>query len=139
MFPDTKPGVTIGEDGVCSACKSVELKKKIDWKQRHLQLKQLCDDIKGSNGYSYDCIVPVSGGKDSIYQLHTMKYTYGLKVLAVHVSPHIHTPEGINNINSMVENLDIDFIKVSVRPSTHKKIRKMAFVEVGNLIMQSIE
>ena len=61
-----------------------------------------------------------------------MKYTYGLKVLAVNVSAHIHTPEGINNINSMVENLDIDFIKVSVRPSTHKKIRKMAFVEVGN-------
>ena len=49
VLPDTKPGVTIGEDGVCSACKSVELKKKIDWKQRHLQLKQLCDDIKGSN------------------------------------------------------------------------------------------
>ncbi len=132
VLPDTKPGLTIDEHGICSACRMVEYKKTIDWEGRQKKLKELCNKIKGKNGYGYDCIVPVSGGKDSIYQLHMMKNVYGLRVLAVNISAHIHTAEGILNINSMVENLDIDFIKVAVRPSTHRKIRKIALIKTGN-------
>jgi len=132
VLPDTKPGVIIDNDGICSVCRTVENKKNINWKKRELQLKEICNSIKGKNGHGYDCIVPVSGGKDSIYQLHTMKNIYGLRVLAVNISAHIHTVEGILNLNSMIENLDVDFIKVAVRPSTHRKVRKMALIKVGN-------
>jgi N-acetyl sugar amidotransferase len=132
VLPDTKPGLILDEDGICSACRMAEIKKIINWKERQKYLKKLCNNIKGSNGHGYDCIVPVSGGKDSIYQLHMMKNIYGLRVLAVNISAHIHTPEGLLNINSMIKNIDVDFIKVAVRPSTHRKIRKMALIKTGN-------
>ena len=132
VLPDTKPGMVIDEYGICSVCRNVEAKKTIDWKKRDLELREICNSIKDKNGHGYDCIVPVSGGKDSIYQVHAMKNIYGLRVLAVNISAHIHTVEGILNLNSMIENLDVDFIKVAVRPSTHRKIRRMALIKVGN-------
>lgn len=132
VLPDTKPGIVIDEYGICNVCRHVEAKKTIDWKKRDLELREICKSIKDKNGHGYDCIVPVSGGKDSIYQVHAMKNIYGLRVLAVNISAHIHTVEGILNLNSMIENLDVDFIKVAVRPSTHRKIRRMALIKVGN-------
>ena len=133
VLPDTKPGLTFDEQGICSACRFVESKKKIDWETRQNKLRELCNSIRGMNGHGYDCVVPVSGGKDSVYQVHMMKNVYGLKVLAVNVSAHIHTSEGILNLNSMIENLDIDLIKVNVRPSTLKKTRMLGFRKKGNI------
>ena len=132
VLPDTKPGLNIDDNGICSACRMVEIKKTINWEERQQNLKNLCDSIKGSNGHGYDCIVPVSGGKDGTYQVYMMKEVYGLRVLAVNISAHIHTSEGLLNINSMIENLDVDFIKVAVRPSTHRKIRRMGLIKTGN-------
>jgi N-acetyl sugar amidotransferase len=132
ILPDTKPGVKFDTEGVCSACRSVELKRKIDWSARAAKLHEICDEIRGSNGNGYDCVVPVSGGKDSMYQVYTMSQVYKLRVLAVIIAPHLQTVEGIQNLNCMVENLDVDLIKVSPRPSTLQKIRKMALVKLGN-------
>jgi len=132
ILPDTKPGVTFNEEGVCSACVSTKLKHQIDWNARQNHLRQICDEIKKLNKGQYDCIVPVSGGKDSIFQLHTMKNVYKMKVLAVVIMAHLQTTEGIENLNSMVTNLGVDLIKISPRHSTLKKIRKMAFVDFGN-------
>ena len=132
ILPDTKPGVRFDEAGVCSACRSVELKHKIDWDARAAKLSEICDEIRGRNGNGYDCVVPVSGGKDSMFQVYMMSQVYKLKVLAVVVIPHLQTVEGIENLNSLVENLGVDLIKISPRPSVLQKIRKMAFVKLGN-------
>jgi N-acetyl sugar amidotransferase len=132
VLPDTKPGVVFDAEGVCSACRSVERKKTIDWDGRAKKLAAMCDEIRGSNGVGYDCIVPVSGGKDSMYQVYMMTQVYKLKTLAVIVSPHVQTPEGIHNLNSLVENLGVDLIKISVRPSTLQKMRRVAMLKLGN-------
>ena len=95
ILPDTKPGVVFNEEGICSACISTSLKHQIDWNARQKNLKQMCDEIKATNQGQYDCIVPVSGGKDSMFQLHTMKEKYNMKVLAVIVMAHLQTAEGI--------------------------------------------
>ena len=132
VMPDTKPGVVIDQEGVCSACRSVERKKVFDWEARQARLKVQCDKVRGSNGDGYECIVPVSGGKDSTYQAYVMSQVYGLKTLCINVTAHLQTYEGISNLNSMVDNLGVDLIKVNVRPSTQQKIRRYALFELGN-------
>ncbi len=132
VLPSTKPGLTIAEDGVCSACKSVQAKKNIDWRRRYVLLKEFCESIKGKNEYGYDCLVPISGGKDSTYQLYCMKFVYGLNPLAVTIDAHIKTPEGIQNLNKSVSSLGVDLIRVNVRPNTLAKIRREAFLKIGN-------
>jgi N-acetyl sugar amidotransferase len=132
VMPDTKRGIFFDENGVCGACLHVERKKRTNWDERQKKLMELCDSIRGSNGNGYDCIVPVSGGKDGTYQTYLMSKIYKLKILCVNVSAHLQTYEGISNLNSMVENLGVDLIKVNVRPSIQKKIRYDAFFELGN-------
>lgn len=131
-MPNTKPGLTIDANGICSACLSVEKKHKIDWKKREAKLHEICDQIRGSNGNGYECIVPVSGGKDSAYQAYTMRKKYNLRVLCVNVLAHLQTYEGIQNLNSMVEKIDVDLIKINVKPSVLQRIRRYALFETGN-------
>ena len=132
VLPDTKPGVVFDADGICSACHAVEKKKTIDWDGRAAKLRSLCDQVRGSNGNGYECVVPVSGGKDSIYQDCMMSQVYNLKTLGIVLAPHVQTREGILNLNSMVTNLGVDLLKISVRPSTLQTIRRIATVEIGN-------
>lgn len=132
VLPDTKPGVVFNAEGLCSACVSVERKKTIDWDARAARLRALCDTIRGSNGNGYECLVPVSGGKDSMYQVYMMSQVYKLRTLAVVIVPHLQTSEGIRNLNSLVENLGVDLLKISVRPSTLQNIRRMAMLKIGN-------
>ena len=68
VMPDTKPGVTLDERGYCNACRSQEYKREIDWDQRDRELREMCDKIRESNSSTYDCLVPVSGGKNGWYQ-----------------------------------------------------------------------
>lgn len=132
VLPDTKPGVVFDHEGICSACRSVERKHTIDWEGRAQRLAKLCDEIRGSNGNGYECIVPVSGGKDSCYQAYMMSQVYKLRTLGVVIVPHLQTIEGIENLNSMVTDLGIDLVKVAVRPSTLQKIRRIALLKIGN-------
>lgn len=132
VLPDTKPGVKFDAEGICSACRSVEIKHRIDWKAREAKLRQICDEIRGRNGNGYDCVVPVSGGKDSMFQVHMMKDVYKLHTAAVNVTSHVQTAEGIMNLNAMVENLGVDLLKVVVRPSTQKKMRRICLFKLGN-------
>lgn len=132
VLPDTKPGIRFDSEGVCSACRYIEKKKDIDWSARAKQLEAMCDKIRGSNGNGYECIVPVSGGKDSVFQVYMMSQVYKLKTLAIVVVPHLQTTEGILNLNSMVNNLNVDLLKISVRPSTLQNIRKIALLKIGN-------
>lgn len=132
VLPDTKPGVVFDAEGICSACRAGERKRKIDWDARHKKLMALCDSIRGTGPYGYDCIVPVSGGKDSMFQVYMMSQIYKLKVLALIVVPHVQTTEGIENLNATVTNLGVDLIKISVRPSTLQNIRRIALFEIAN-------
>lgn len=131
VMPNTKPGVLLDDQGICSACRSVEKKEAIDWEQRAEELAAICDRVRGSNGNGYDCVVPVSGGKDSHYQVYMMKVVHRMKVLTICVVPHLQTKEGIANLNNIVKAFGVDMIKVSLKPSVFKDIRRKAFLELG--------
>ena len=92
-----KKTIHFGEDGVCDACRLAEQKKRtIDWEERERHLIALCDRYRSRNG-SYDCLVPGSGGKDSFYAAHVLKYKYGMHPLTVTWAPHIYTEWGWRN------------------------------------------
>jgi len=131
VMPNTKPGVTIDADGVCSACRSNEEKRQIDFGTRAEELSALANEVRGSNGNGYDCVIPVSGGKDSTYQVWMMAKVHRLRCVAICVAPHIPTEEGIHNLNNIVIGLNTDLIKLTVRPEAFRDIRRKCFLQKG--------
>lgn len=98
----TKKTIAFDEHGVCDACRFAERKKKtIDWNAREKALMELCDRFRSKDG-SYDCIVPGSGGKDSFYASHLLRYKYGMHPLTVTWAPHIYTDWGWKNFQSWI-------------------------------------
>lgn len=95
-----KATIFFDENGICDACKMAERKEKtIDWADREKQLQEMCDRYRSTDG-SYDCVVPGSGGKDSFYAAHMLKYKYGMHPLTVTWAPHMYTPWGWRNFQS---------------------------------------
>lgn len=94
VMPDTRPGITFDENGVCSACQSYEHRKEVNYDDRFKELEQLCDKYRGMNGPDgYDCMIAVSGGKDSHFQVHLMKNIMKMNPLLVSVEDNFPMTE----------------------------------------------
>jgi N-acetyl sugar amidotransferase len=129
IMPDTRPRLTFDEDGVCAACQWAEEKKtQIDWKKREEQLIELCDSIRGK--HKYDCLVPVSGGKDSTYVAHKMKHVYNLNILTLTVSVPLETDLIQENLRSFLS-YGYDNMRITPNPAIAKFINKLGFIEQG--------
>ena len=96
-----KATISFSADGVCDACRVAERKRNLDWPAREAQLGALCDRFRSRNG-QYDCIVPGSGGKDSFFAAHLLKYKYGMNPLTVTWAPHIYTDWGFKNFQAWI-------------------------------------
>jgi len=94
--------LNIDHEGICDACRTAEVKKKIDWKKREEELLRLLDKHRRKDGY-YDCLVPGSGGKDSAYQAHVLKYKYGMNPLTVTWPPILYTEYGYKNWKNWID------------------------------------
>lgn len=97
-----KVTLAIDEHGVCDACRAAEQKDQIDWKKREEELVQLLDKHRSKDG-SYDCIVPGSGGKDSAFQAHILKYKYGMNPLTITWPPILYTEYGYQNWKNWID------------------------------------
>ncbi len=124
--PDSiKKSMHIQADGVCDACHACHDKEvKIDWKLREEQLKELCDKHRKTDG-SYDCLVPGSGGKDSFYAAHMLKYKYGMHPLTVTWAPHIYTPWGFDNFQAWIH-AGFDNYLCTPNGMTHRLLTRLA-------------
>lgn len=97
-----KSTVVFDGEGICAACRYAEIKDQgIDWALRERQLQELCDRYRSADG-SYDCLVPGSGGKDSFYAAHVLKYKYGMHPLTCTWAPHIYTDWGWKNFQAWI-------------------------------------
>lgn len=96
-----KETIHFDANGVCDACRYTEKKQAIDWAQREKELQALCDEHRRTDG-SYDCLVPGSGGKDSFYAAHVLKYKYNMNPLTVTWAPHIYTDWGWRNFQKWI-------------------------------------
>lgn len=123
-----KPTIAFDEEGVCSACRYAERKAKIDWRERERQLVELCAQHRSHTG-AYDCIVPGSGGKDSAFTAHILKYKYGMNPLTVTWAPHVYTPVGWRNFQSWIGS-GLDNILVTPNSRVHRLLTRLAFVNL---------
>ncbi len=112
------------EEGVCDACRTAEVKERIDWKTREEELLQLLDKHRSKDG-SYDCLVPGSGGKDSAYQAHVLKYKYGMNPLTVTWPPILYTEYGYKNWKNWVD-AGFDNISFNRNGKTMKLLTKLS-------------
>jgi len=103
VMPDTRPGISFNEEGVCSACLNYENRKNIDYKKRWEEFKLLCDKYRRMNGANgYDCMIAVSGGKDSHFQVYIMKEVMGMNPLLVTVEDNFPmTRAGMHNLKNI--------------------------------------
>ncbi|OFZ80450.1 MAG: LPS biosynthesis protein [Bdellovibrionales bacterium RIFOXYD1_FULL_53_11] len=99
---DKKRTIHFDADGICDACRVTTRKRNtINWLEREEQLKELCNKYRSKDG-SYDCVVPGSGGKDSFYAAHMLKYKYGMHPLTCTWAPHIYTDWGWKNFQAWI-------------------------------------
>jgi N-acetyl sugar amidotransferase len=91
-----KTTMNFDEHGVCDACRTAEIKDNINWGMREEELIKLLDKHRKNDG-SYDCLVPGSGGKDSAYQAHVLKYKYNMNPLTCTWPPILYTDYGLKN------------------------------------------
>ena len=132
VMPDTRPGITFNEDGICSACQSYERRKNIDWDARFHELEELCNKYRGMNGSGYDCAIAVSGGKDSHFQVHLMKNVMHMNPILFSVEDNFPMTEaGKHNIKNISEEFGCNIISIKPDIRAQKKLMRYMFEKYG--------
>lgn len=131
-MPNTKPDLYFDENGVCDACRSADLKGSIDWDARKREFEDLMEAHRGKNPSNYDCIVPVSGGKDSTYQAYVVKKLYGMNPLLVSFEATKRTPLGRKNLDNIKSAFGCDLMVFEKNPVVYRKMCMEGFRRVGD-------
>lgn len=133
VMPSTRPGITFDENGVCSACQSYEHRKQVNWDERWKELEALCDKYRGMNGPDgYDCMIAVSGGKDSHFQVYLMKEVLKMNPLLVSVEDNFPMTEaGKHNLKNISEAFGCDLIAMKPNIKAQKKVMRYTFENYG--------
>ena len=122
-----KHTIEFDDDGICAACRYAEKKlHQIDWAERERELINACDRYRSRNG-SYDCLVPGSGGKDSVFASHILKTKYGMRPLTVTWSPHLYTDVGWRNFQNWLHVGGFDNFLFTPDGRIHRKLTELAY------------
>jgi N-acetyl sugar amidotransferase len=129
MAMSTRPRITFDERGWCNACRWYEKKKTLNWNARLGELERLLDKHRRSDG-SFDCLVPVSGGKDGSYVAYNLKHKYGMNPLCLTVTPALALPLGEQNLRAFVES---GYNHISVNPAQEamRTLNLVGLLEMG--------
>ena len=136
------PGVaatplTFDEEGVCSGCRTHEEQGTVDWEEREGWFRELLSDYRSASGKTYDCVIPVSGGKDSFYQVHLIAKVYGMNPLLVTYNENNETEIGKRNIQRMKEAFGCDYINFTPSVDVLKKMNRIGFRKMGDSDMHA--
>lgn len=131
-MPETNEGMEFDELGICKACRASEQKMRIDWRARFEELKRIAEDVKAKAGDNYDCICPISGGKDSAFQLHILVKVLGLKPLAVTFSHNWFTDTGNYNRTNILEKLGVDHIMYTPNRQLVNQLARKSLPAIGD-------
>lgn len=130
-MPVTKPDLHFDVDGVCIACRNLDQRKTIDWDGRKEDLLRILDRYRSKDGKNWDCVIPVSGGKDSTYQVLRM-LELGMNPLCVTASTCHLSDIGRKNIENL-KSLGVDYIEFSTNPVVRKKLNRIGLKQVGDI------
>ncbi len=131
VMPDTKPDLHLDEDGICNACRSYENRATVDWDARKSELLKVLDRYRRHDGSNWDCIVPVSGGKDSTYQVVRM-LQLGLNPLCVTSTTCDLSALGRRNIENL-KHLGVDYVEMSPNPLVRARLNRIGLTQVGDI------
>ncbi len=136
-MPDTRPDLEYDESGICDACVMARRKlaqggNPIDWDARRQEFETYIAEFRSDDPAAYDCIIPVSGGKDSTYQVHIMKNVYGLRPLCICFEPTLPTEIGRANLDNL-NRMGVDLIHVKRNPLVYEKLILESFRRVGDM------
>ena len=135
LFPNTKPDIYFNKDGICDSCLSAQKKhgflKSINWDKRKKEFEKIIKLTKTQSKSSYNCIVPVSGGKDSTWQTYAMKEIQNMKPLAVTFDQFDQTEQGKYNLD-VLKSIGVDHIHFTINPKIVKNLVKKGFEIVGD-------
>ena len=128
LMPETKPDLAFNEEGKCSACIAFEERDNVDWNAREKDLKNIFKTFKKSH---WDCVVPVSGGKDSTYQVLKV-LEYGLTPLCVTSTTCDLSNLGKKNIEN-IKSFGVDYIEFTANKKVRKKLNRIGLEEIGDI------
>lgn len=131
VMPDTKPDLHLDHEGVCNACRSYENRKEVDWDKRKEELLEIVGRYKSEDGSKWDCIVPVSGGKDSTFQVIKM-LQLGLNPLCVTATTCHLSEIGRKNIEN-IKSFGVDYVEFSPSPVVRRKLNRIGLTQVGDI------
>ena len=129
VLPDSRPNLRLDDNGICQACRSHARRVEIDWTARERAFRQLVEQVR-ARAHGYDCVIPVSGGKDSTWQMVTC-LAHGLKPLAVTWKTPARTAIGQRNLDNLVS-LGVDHIDWQINPKVEARFMLKAFERFGS-------
>lgn len=131
VMPDTRPDLSLDEEGICNACRSYENRKVIDWESRKKELQTILDRYRSKSGSNWDCVVPVSGGKDSTYQVIRV-LQMGMNPLCVTATTCDLSDIGRKNIEN-IKRLGVDHLEFSPNKEVRRKLNRIGLTMVGDI------
>ena len=131
-FPSTMESISFDELGICKSCQSSEDKMSINWVEREKQFKKILEDAKKKSHSNYDCVLPISGGKDSFFQAHILVKKYKIKPLAVTFSHNWFTEIGVYNLHRCLEVFNLDHIQFTPARNLVNKLAKKSISAIGD-------
>ena len=131
---DTRPGTKFNREGICQACSYHEDQALIGWRPRKQELMEISSRAKSESSLNYDCIIPVSGGKDSMRQAFYARDELCLNPLLVTLSypPEHQTERGARNMANLIKQ-EFNAVVISTAPETWKKLARLSFFKFGNI------
>lgn len=134
LYPENHPlNIVFDKDGICSGCRVHEEKDTLDWAPRKEKLRKILNTYKNTSGNNYDCIIPVSGARDSYFIVHTIKNVFGMNPLLVTYNKQYNTDYGIRNLANLRIQFDCDIMTMTVNPETVKKITRASLRKMGSM------
>ncbi len=133
-LPDTEEGTSFDEIGMCPSCQSSEQKMHINWAEREKQLRKILERAKekAQEKSTYEVMVPISGGKDSSFQLHILKKIYHLQILAVTFNQNWLSKTGKYNLTNILEKLNIDHMMFTQNRESINRIARESLYQIGD-------
>ncbi len=131
VMPSTKPDLKINEEGICNACESFHDRSDINWEDRRKELETVLEKYRNKKGENWDCVIPVSGGKDSTFQVVKL-LELGMNPLCVTATTCALTEVGKENIEN-IKKLGVDYVEMSPNPIIRAKLNRIGLEEVGDI------
>jgi N-acetyl sugar amidotransferase len=139
LYPENHPlNIIFDDNGICSGCRIHEEKDVLDWTSRGHKLKEILNLYKNQSSNNYDCIIPVSGARDSYFIVHTIKNVYGMNPLLVTYNKQYNTDTGVRNLANLRRHFDCDIMTLTVNPETVKKITRATIRKMGSIYWHCI-